>query len=538
MKDITAKELKERFTLKQLQAYNSEIRSKYNEMIFNYRKLEKQFEARVNTDVKKRTKELEKNYNNQLKEKDKLIEEKDKQIDALKEKIARMESKMNNDASNSGIPTSKTAIGKKKYIPNSRVKTGKPKGRKEGHKKDQLKPFPEEEITETVEITPTECNKCHSTNLEKLETSVDKQELDYVVTVVKRKNKFVNCRCKNCGNEFHANIPNDLKEPIQYGKTVQSLAVCLTNEIYTPFNKTVKLVDGITKGEIHMSEGYVTKLQKRASGFLEEFIEEVKEHIPKQEVYGWDDGVVSIKQKQAILRTYCTDNVALFIGHENKNEEGLDNDGILSNTGEDTIVMHDHILHNYNEKYNFDNVECVRHLIRRLQKKKEETGHDWCDELKSLLSKTVHDRNLVLKKKKDSFSKSYLQKLDKEYDDLIEKGKKQNKDKTTRNYFEKEEANFIKDLIKYKRNYLLWAYNFSLPTTNNNSERNIRPIKSKLKISGQFQSLAYLEYYANIRSYIETCKKNGINIIEACVRLMYGNPYTLKEILEHEKNSE
>ncbi len=131
-----------------------------------------------------------------------------------------------------------------------------------------------------------------------------------------------------------------------------------------------------------------------------------------------------------------------------------------------------------------------------------------------------------------------MQKLDKEYDDLIEKGKKQNKDKTTRNYFEKEEANFIKDLIKYKRNYLLWAYNFSLPTTNNNSERNIRPIKSKLKISGQFQSLAYLEYYANIRSYIETCKKNGINIIEACVRLMYGNPYTLKEILDHEKNSE
>ena len=123
MKDITAKELKERFTLKQLQAYNSEIRSKYNEMIFNYRKLEKQFEARVKTDVKRRTKELEKNYNNQLKEKDKklkekdkLIEEKDKQIDALKEKIARMESKMNNDASNSGIPTSKTPIGKKKHI--------------------------------------------------------------------------------------------------------------------------------------------------------------------------------------------------------------------------------------------------------------------------------------------------------------------------------------------------------------------------------------------------------------------------------------
>ena len=91
--------------------------------------------------------------------------------------------------------------------------------------------------------------------------------------VIKRINKFIEYKCNDCGNIFHVNIPNDLKEPVQYGKTVQSLAVCLTNEIYTPFNKTVKLVNGLTDGEINMSEGYVTKLQKRASSYLDEFIE-------------------------------------------------------------------------------------------------------------------------------------------------------------------------------------------------------------------------------------------------------------------------
>lgn len=59
-----------------------------------------------------------------------------------------------------------------------------------------------------------------------------------------------------------------------------------------------------------------------------------------------------------------------------------------------------------------------------------------------------------------------------------------------------------------------------------------------MKISGQFQSISYVQYYANIRSYIETCKKNGINIIDACVHLMQGVPYTLEEILNYEKNSD
>lgn len=170
------------------------------------------------------------------------IDEKDKQIEALKEQIARMQSAIDNDSTNSGIPTSKTAIGKKKYIPNTREKTGRSKGAAKGHPRHQLKPFSDEEVTEIVEIKPTECNKYHSTNIEKLNTSVDKQELDYEVVLIKRKNKFINYRCKECKNVFHVPIPDDLKEAIQYGKTLQSLAVCLTNEIYTPFNKTVKLI--------------------------------------------------------------------------------------------------------------------------------------------------------------------------------------------------------------------------------------------------------------------------------------------------------
>ena len=77
---------------------------------------------------------------------------------------------------------------------------------------------------------------------------------------------------------------------------------------------------------------------------------------------------------------------------------------------------------------------------------------------------------------------------------------------------------------------------FGIPITNNVSERALRGVKTKMKVSGQFQNLSSAEYYANIRSYIETCHRNGINELEALQRLASGNPFTLSEILNNQKN--
>lgn len=523
---MTANEIKDRFTYKQLQSYNSSIRSKYNDLKFQYNILVKKQEDIIKKEVKIQTNIYEK----KLKDKDKIIEEKDKEIEALKYKLAHMFSALDNDSTNSGIPTSKTPLNKKKYIPNSREKTEKKLGGQEGHKKHKLQAFNKEEANEVITVIPKLCPYCGSNDILELDSSIDKCETDYEVKVIKRIYEFKDCTCNKCNKTFREKIPEDLKEENQYGKTLQSLAVCLTNEIYTPFNKTVKLISGITNGEINMSEGYVAKLQKRASKYTSNFIKELKEYFPKQEVFGWDDGVIQIGKKQGILRVYCTDKVALLIGHEHKDKGSIKEDDILTKCSNKVIVMHDHVLHNYNEIYNHDNVECVIHLIRRLNKMKKNTNHSWCDELIKLVSGANNDRNTLIDKKVSSFSKEYLDELSNSYDEIIELGINQNKNHND-NYFFDEELSLLKDLQKYKRNYLLWAYNFNLPSTNNNSERNIRPVKSKMKISGLFQNIDNAKDYANIRSYIETCKKNNINIIDACIKLMNGNPYTLKEIL-------
>ena len=79
-------------------------------------------------------------------------------------------------------------------------------------------------------------------------------------------------------------------------------------------------------------------------------------------------------------------------------------------------------------------------------------------------------------------------------------------------------------------------YYFSLPSDDNLSERGLRGIKSKMKISGQFQNEKTATYYADIKTYIETCYRNNINPTDALIRLMEDNPYTVEEIFNKEND--
>ena len=49
-------------------------------------------------------------------------------------------------------------------------------------------------------------------------------------------------------------------------------------------------------------------------------------------------------------------------------------------------------------------------------------------------------------------------------------------------------------------------------------------------MSGQFATTETANNYADVRTYIETCRRNNLNEMEALRRLCEGNPYTVSEI--------
>ncbi len=115
-------------------------------------------------------------------------------------------------------------------------------------------------------------------------------------------------------------------------------------------------------------------------------------------------------------------------------------------------------------------------------------------------------------------------------DALLELANSEHKESIGR-YYENNEQSLITRIDKYKDNHFLWAKDFSIAPTNNLAERSLRGQKVKLKVSGQFQSVETAGFFADIRTYTETCYRNGIDTFEALVRLANGNPFTLKEVL-------
>lgn len=499
---------------------NKQLKYEYQLLDKKLKTRDKQLEIAINKfEINAKAK-----YQPLLDEKDKIIEEKDREI-------ARLKALLNTDGTNAGIPTSQTPINKKKVIPNTRIKSDKNKGGQKGHRKNKLEKFDNEEINDNVIYEMEKCPNCCGELLETGE--ICKDELSYRFVPIKRRNHFITYKCKKCNKDVHKNIPTRLKEENQYGSEIQSVALSLANEGNVSMNKIRRIIRGFSQGEIDMSEGYIAKLQKKASKKLEGFKKDLYKEILKQKLLYWDDTVIMINTKRACLRFYGNEKIAYYSAHKHKDEAGILEDNILNTLSSDVIVMHDHNKINY--KYSYQNIECNIHLIRDLEKCKNNTHHNWCDKFKTLVQRVIHEQKDYVDKKFDSFDTEYINKFDNEYEDILYNAIEENLTKP-KTHYDSEEKALINRILEYKDNYFLWMHDFSLPTNDNLSERALRGVKSKMKIAGQFQNENYAKYYADIKTYIETCYRNGINPTDALIRLMEDNPYTIDEILKNKND--
>ena len=226
-------------------------------------------------------------------------------------------------------------------------------------------------------------------------------------------------------------------------------------------------------GEIEPCEGYLAKLQKIASKGLESFIKELHEAIIQSEIVYWDDTVIQINTHRSCMRYYGNEDICLFKAHEKKNKEGLDKDNILSLLDKNTVVEHDHNKVNYNPEYEFINAECCQHLLRDLKKVEVNIPErTWCKKMIELFQKYDHQRKELIKEGIDTFTEEELNEFILQIDHWLLKGLEENKE-DSKVFYAKNEIALIWRIMEYRDNYIYWVLDFSIPFTNNLSERNL-----------------------------------------------------------------
>lgn len=485
-------------------------------------KLEKEFEERleekVNKAVNKAVEEVTKHY---------------EEIIAVKDKrIFELECRLNINSETSSLPSSKDPIDKekrKKEIQNSREKTTRPIGGQVGHEKHSLKRFKDEEITKRIKHKQDKCPHCHSNNL--ITTGIkERDELEVKIVLDKIRHTFETQRCKDCGKIIKNKITENLHSDNQYGSNLKSIMLILYNYGFVSYERIKNIIYGLTNGEVHPSEGYMVKLQKKTGEKLNNFVFDVAEVLKKSKLLHWDDTVVGIEKKdKACFRAYSDRKFVLYKAHMAKNTEGMDEDGILQNLAKDTVVVHDHLLHNYCKDYQYQNAECNAHITRKLKGIAVNTNHKWADNMEKFLKSTLNLRKEKIENKILSFTETELAELLSKYDEIVNQGFIEYKELKHKYEYTNEE-NLLEFLRDYKESITLWIKDFTIPYSNNFVESLLRMIKTKMKISLNFKSLKHAEYFANIKSYTETCGHFGINRACALKKLFDGEPYTVQEL--------
>ena len=457
------------------------------------------------------------------------IAEKDRQIEALKETVCRLKAEKDHDGTTNGIPTSRTPAGKEKVIPNTRERSGRKKGGQPGHVKKTMEAFPDDEINVHEDHTLDRCPECGG-QLEETGAETVKDEADYEVRIIKKRHHFPQYRCRDCGKTVRAKVPGRLKEQNQYGPALQAMALALVDLGFVSVSRAREILAGILHRKLVPSEGYVGKVQKKASRMLKGFLEEARAFCLEQRILHWDDTVIFMNTSRACFRFYGNEKVAYYTAHATKGASGIMEDGILSGLTEKTYLMHDHVKFNYRKEFLFRNIECIQHMERELERVFRASGHTWARDMKGLIQETVHQRKQYLKAGKDSFTSVETDLFEEKLENLLVRAHREQKAEGSR-YFSTDEKNAIRKLEEYRSNYFAWVYDFTLPATNNISESGLRMTKTKQKVSGQFLKEETASEFAAVRTYTETCRKNGINEYDALERLMAGEPYIMQEIL-------
>lgn len=492
----------------------------------------------------------------------------------LKDNLEKITSQLNADSNNSGLPTSKTPIGKEKRkpVPNLRQKSGRRKGGQPGHRKNQLAQSMDELITGYRDHLPEEfneqmqdrelipeilnCPNCGARITDDMLTVREKEEIDFEIKINRIRHRFYEIVCSHCNMRFKIKIPNQIKEPAQYGPHIKSLICVLLKGGIVSVKRVSLIINSLLK--LNISEGYICKLARQLGEMCEDFSKKVTSLFQFFTIIGWDDTVVRANGKNICFRTYVTNFISLYTAHDQKNLQGLIDDGILTSLTVLNRVIHDHNTVNYNDIFNFLNAECNAHLLRDLLRVYENNKNreEWTLELKNAISELINKRNTMVEE--DSSSTSLpAEEINNFKQNLIavlasrkviveqmiqEREKRQRELGNKSNKIIPPESLLLELRIinrlsvpEYMDAYFAWMGNFNIPITNNCSERALRMEKTHMKVSGQFASTETAEYHAMVMTYLETCKKNGINSFDAITAMFEGKPYTVESLnlVEH-----
>lgn len=391
------------------------------------------------------------------------------------------------NSSNSSIPPSQESIAARELrrTKSLRKPSGKPSGGQPGHKGSTLQSVSTPDII--IRHEPAYCKCCgrplNGTEYRKIRKT---QIVDIKFVMETTEEQYYEKVCQ-CGCVNNCDAPNCR---IKYGDNIRALVTYLNVVQCIPFRRIAELISDLCGQRI--SEGTVQNILKGNSAKSDTAYEEIRKRIECAPVVGADETGAAVGKQLHWNWIFQTDALTYVFQQRSRGQEAVD--GKFPNGLPNSTLVTDR-KETYFKMNVKDHQVCLAHLLRNAEYLNElDTKQNWSRKFIHLLAHAIDlRRNNNITPRKIKLLKTRMKNL------LGE----------SLTHLDEEFERFKRGILKVNDYLFTFLSNPLVPYDNNASERGVRKIKIKQKVSGCFRTDSGADDFAKLHSIAETAMKNG-----------------------------
>jgi transposase len=423
------------------------------------------------------------------------VEQLTSEVKELREEIGVLKNKKN--SGNSSLAPSHDLFTLKNQ--SLRGKTNKKSGGQPGHKGETLRMSanPDKIIKHFPDLQCPQCGVIHTQ--ESMTLAGQRQVIDIPIikaSVIEHQIYQLPC---SCGRISNGKFPMNVSAPVQYGTNLIGFTAYLSSRQFVPYSRLSELVASITN--ISMSEGTIFNMLQKAADAVVPIYDGIKEEVANATCVGGDETGVKVNNENHWAWTWQTTLATYIAIARSRGFKTIEQ--TFPNGFQNATYVSDSLSAQLKTTANSHQL-CLAHLLRELTYFQEIYRHSWPTQMIALLQKAIALKNTMT-------LNQYTEPCKERDDLLLEFGKlidQKLPDKISKIF------PFRKRLLKRRHQIFTFLFCPQVPYDNNGSERAIRNIKVKQKVSGGFRSERGAEIFAILRSVFDTIIKKGGNPFE------------------------
>lgn len=450
-----------------------------------------------------------------------VIEQLHAEVAALRAENAELRRRLGMDSTNSSQPPSSDSPFTKPAPKSLRRKSGRKPGGQPGHPGATLSLVDNPDERQRHEPGP--CTGCGASLAHAPEVGMERRQVFDLppITVRVTEHQVIARRCA-CGTTTRGSAPDGVTGPVQYGPRITAIVLYLYVGQFLSKKRTAAALAELFGTPV--CEGSVAAMARRAADGLEEFRTQVGDRIAAAGVAGFDE--TGLRVAGALHWVHCarTEKYTLITCHPKRGTEGIDDAGVLGRFR--GVAVHD-AWAPYDTYPHAEHQLCCAHALRELQAVTDAApgDADWCWATQAADALVAMQRLVTqaIAAGADALQADALAEQVALYRSAVQIGITHTAARSSETM--KKHNALARRLRDRQGDYLRFTHDWRIPPDNNGSERDIRMVKLRQKVSGCLRTLTGAKQFCAIRSYLSTAAKHGQRLFDVLVMLVEGRPW-------------